>query len=69
MKAVIIYHNNEPLAIYSVKELHSSDFLTIQKNCDANLKNLLLKMADEKKELMDRVAKLEEEVKILKGEE
>ena len=68
-KAIILYVKEKPVAIYSIKEMSSSDFLTIQKNCESNLKELLMEHEREKNELEQRIRDLEKDVRMLKGED
>lgn len=68
-KAIIIYVEGKPIYIARVKELSAREFVELKTQCESNLKELDALSEQAKQSLLNRVAELEHEVKILKGEE
>lgn len=68
-RTVIIYHKKKPLYVCEIKELESIDFLAIKKESETNLSGLITFYQNKEKALIERIEKLEKDVKVLKGEE
>lgn len=70
MKAIIIEFQGKPVMALTVKEnLDSLEFLKLKKECDKNFAELEKEKKEKLKAIEDTFAKLEHEIKILKGEE
>lgn len=70
MKAIIIKDlDKNPIFIAKVEEVTELDFLKIKKECEINLTKIKDENGIEHADLRDEIAKLKNEIKILKGED
>lgn len=69
MKAIIIYRDTKPVYVCGIRELTSNQFLAVEKEAKENAEKILSENEKEKSDLLNRIAILEKEIKLLKGEE
>lgn len=68
-KVIVINYKDKPIYVSEIKDISSHEYLVIEKECQENFIEFLNKHEEDKLALLERIAELEKEVKVLKGEE
>ena len=71
MRVVIFKVGKKPYGIYQVRDMSTLEFLKLEKECEANMGDLLADYEKVKSDLHDafnEIEQLKQEIKYLKGE-
>lgn len=67
-ECIVMYENNEPVAIYGIRHFDSITFLSFEKQCKENAEKYKLIKETQRNLLLERIEYLESKVKELEHE-
>lgn len=68
-KAIVITQEGKPVLLCEIKEFSADEFVRVKDECKKNQELLKQIKSEKEKVLLDRISKLEKEIKHLKGED